>query len=126
YDSSAFPTELFQYLPADPNRSRIYNYDRAGNLSVGSNGGFRASNRVITRLRERAGQAGTHVAVAYTDGCGRKLAEVKEAETGGHWIVSGAQSYNRRMSEQSAWLPYDIVSGSDDSSPPQFGELWPA
>jgi RHS repeat-associated protein len=125
YDSSTFPTALFEYLPGDPNRARVYAYDRAGNLSLGSSGNFRAASRVVTRLREHAGQPGTFVTVSFTDGLGRKLADVKEGDAPGQWIVSGAQSYDRRMTPQNAWLPYDIVSGTDDSSPPQFGELWP-
>src|SRR5205823_4499489 len=126
YDNINFPTALFQYLPGDPNRSRVYSYDRAGNLTVSAAGNVSVSSRVVSRLRENAGQAGTHVAVSYTDGSGRKLAQVKESETAGQWIVSGAQSYNRRMGSQSDWLPYDIVSGVDDSNPPHFGQLWPA
>ena len=126
YDSSALPTALFQYSPGDPNRSRVYDYDRAGSLTVGSSGSFRASNRVITRAREAAGAAGTFVTVSYTDGYGRKLAEVSEGDTAGRWIVSKATSYNRRMAAQSEWLPYEISSGSSDASPPHFGELWPA
>jgi RHS repeat-associated protein len=125
YDSTTFPTALFQYFPGDPNRSRVYSYDRAGNLTVESSGNFRASSRVVTRLRENTGLFDTYVTVSYMDGCGRKLAQVEESETAGHWIVSGAQSYNRRMIAQAEWLPYDIVSGSDDSSPPHFGQLWP-
>ena len=125
YDSSGFPTLLFQYSPADPNRSRVYDYDRTGSLTLGSSGSFRASNRVITRAREFAGAAGTFVTVSYTDGCGRKLAEASEGDTSGRWIVSKATGYNRRMAAQSEWLPYEISSGSSDTSPPHFGELWP-
>ncbi|HAB15662.1 MAG TPA: hypothetical protein DCE44_04345, partial [Verrucomicrobiales bacterium] len=124
-DSPAFPTATYEYSPADPNRSRVYQYDRAGNLTLSSSGSIRASSRVMTRLREVASQPGAHVMVSYTDGCGRKLAEAKESDTAGRWIISGAQSYNRRMGMQSEWLPYEIEAGADDSSPPHFGQVWP-
>jgi RHS repeat-associated protein len=125
YDSSAQPTALFQYLPADPTRARIYGYDRAGNLKLDSSGQVRASSRVVTRLREQAGQPGTFVTVSYSDGCGRKLAEATEGDNTGQWIVKKAQSYNRRLAVQSDWLPYDVSLGEDDTAPPQFGLLWP-
>lgn len=126
FDTTTFPTALFQYLPGDPNRARVYSYDRAGNLTVSSPGNLSVSSRVVSRLREQGGQAGTHATVSYTDGLGRKLADVKESDVAGQWIVSSAQSYNRRLASQSTWLPYDVASGGDDSSPPQFGQLWPA
>lgn len=125
-DSSEFPTAFFDYQPADPHRGRVYAYHASGDLTVRAVGTVRPSSRVVSRLRERAGEPGTVVGISYTDGCGRKLAEAKEGDTPGHWIVPSAQSYNRRLAASATWLPFDLTSGSDDQAPPHFNDLWPA
>lgn len=121
-DSSLSPTLLFEYLPADPTRSRVYEYDRSGALTVISSGMEVPSNRVVSRLREETGADGTHLTVTYTDGCGRELLKIKEGESSGKWVITSAKSYNHRQSAQSTWQPFDINGGE---TPPHFGLMWP-
>lgn len=116
-DTAGSPTLAFEYQPADPSRRRIYSYDAAGNLAIGS--GTRVASRVVSRLREKAG-GGQFITVAFTDGCGKKLATVEEGATDGSWIVKNATSYNLRGGAQSQWLPYQIGTGAV----PQFGDVW--
>lgn len=118
-DNAGSPTLAFEYQPADPTRGRIFTYDAAGNLSLGT--GSRVASRVVSRLREQAG-GGDFITASFTDGCGKKLATVEEGTSGGAWIVKSATSYNLRGGAQSQWLPYQISAGSV----PQFSDVWTA
>lgn len=126
YDSETWPSELYEYYPADPIRNKVYSYDRSGDLTIQNTNGHSTCNMVVTRVRETSGQGGMIVAAAYADGCGHELTQITEGVTNGSWIVSSAQSYNHRQTASRKWLPYDITSGSDDSTLLYLDELWPA
>lgn len=118
-DTVGSPTLAFEYQPADPSRGRIFSYDAAGNLTVGT--GTRVASRVLSRLREKAG-GGDFITASFTDGCGKKLATVEEGTTSGTWIVKNAASYNIRGGPKSQWLPFQIAT----NGLPQFGDIWTA
>ncbi len=118
-DSPASPTLAFEYQPADPARGRLYNYDAAGNLTLGGGLLNRVASRVVSRLREQAG-GGQFITAAFSDGCGKKLGTVEEGTAAGAWIVKSSASYNLRGGPQSEWLPFQIASGGV----PQFSDFW--
>lgn len=60
---------------------------------------------VTTHRREEPG-GGAVDAFAYVDALGRSLGTKQEGDAPGEWIFSDPAGYNRRGSQQSAWLPY--------------------
>lgn len=105
-DSPAFPTQHFTYTMADPERGLIYSYDEDGNLTL-INSTVEVSS-VKTKIREEFGQSGTFDSIQYTDGLGRKLALVEEAEQG--FVVKDAVLLNARGTNRYAFLPYEVAS----------------
>jgi RHS repeat-associated protein len=124
-DTADAPTAAYEYEMVDPSRAQRYRYDAQGTLTI-ENGDRRDTSRVITRLREKAGEPGVFTSVTYVDGFGETLAEAHEGEDAGDWIVPKAQSYNRRRQVSSVWMPYDVaVAQTSDQDPPRFASLWP-
>jgi len=80
-DSTAYPTQRFDYLLKSPVSS------------------------ITTKSREVSGQAGTYDSVAYFDGLGRKL-QTRSEGTGGKWVVADAVVFNQRKGIDRKWLPY--------------------
>ncbi|MBK1835056.1 hypothetical protein JIN78_13380 [Roseibacillus ishigakijimensis] len=117
-DSVESPTLLYEYQPFDPLRSQAYTYARDGELTV--NDYLDLASRVITHAREEAG-GGVYMTLAYTDGCGKSIAEIGEDEESGQWVVSKATSYNLRGAEAATWLPYQVTA----TGPPTFAKVWP-
>lgn len=101
-DSASFPTLAFSYRMADPAGGFTYDYDAGGALTLSA--GPAAASAVTTRARERSGLPGTWDVVKYTDGLGRALATVTEAEGG--WTVSRAVTFNAHGSERFLYQPY--------------------
>lgn len=121
-DSDALPTLVYEYIPGDPIRNRVYRYDPLGNLTTGA--ALHVATRIVSRQREQAGQAGQFVSISYQDGAGHEMAVIHEGDFGGHWIVHKASSFTRRGTPKTAWLPYDFVSGTDDRSIPELDDFW--
>lgn len=123
FDSSEFPTALYQYQVFDPHRSILYSYDRVGDLDRGPGGAD--ANRVVTHAREVAGGS-VYTTAVFSDGCGKVMAEVGEGvvEQDGAktWIVSKTSSYNLLGAEAAVWLPYQLTSDSI----PKFNAIWPS
>ena len=101
-DSPSLPTLAFRYRMADPAGELTYDYDAGGTLTLTA--GPAAASAVTTSARERFGEPGTWDLVKYTDGLGRPLATVAEAEGG--WTVSRAVSFNAHGSERFLFQPY--------------------
>lgn len=93
-DSLDFPTEKYNYIPADPEKNLQYFYDENGDLDLQTiagdewkvalgtgNGEVKLASglsAVVTLKREKAGQDGTVGTVALTDGMGRSIAKASE------------------------------------------------
>lgn len=118
-DTERYPTTSYEYQMVDTQRNKALNYDSKGNLSI-SFVPAGSSSRIVTRQREISGKSGEFITVDYTDGCGKKLAQVEEGETEGHWIVKNATSYNLRQTAQAVWQPYEIIK----QGIPQFSDFW--
>ena len=118
-DTEKYPTTSYEYQMVDTQRNKALNYDSQGHLSI-SFVPAGSSSRIVTRQREISGKSGEFITVDYTDGCGKKLAQVEEGETEGHWIVKNASSYNLRQTAQAVWQPYEIIK----QGIPQFSDFW--
>jgi YD repeat-containing protein len=121
YDSPEYPTSVFDYRMVDPFRSETYSYSAAGALTLTSGQNERVS-RVATSLREKSGTNRVYTSLGLVDGFGRQLAQVSEDVKSGDWIVSQAQSFNRRMEVRARWMPYSFTALVATS--PRFTELW--
>jgi len=113
-DSSAFPTQRFRYTMVDPERGLIYSYDEDGNVTVGS--GTAVASSVKTEIREKSGQSGTFDSIQYTDGLGRKLALVEEAEQG--FLVKESVLFNARGTNRFVFLPDETTSSAYQTPSP--------
>ena len=111
-DSSEYPTQCFTYAPSDPVRGLVYTYDETGSLALVNKSA--APSAVTTKIRENFGEPGTFDAVQYTDGLGRKLALVEEAEQG--FVVKEASLFNAKGTAKYTFLPYDAETS--DYQPP--------
>ncbi len=118
-DTKGYPTTSYEYQLVDIQRNKAFNYDSEGHLNI-SYVPVGVSSRIVTRQREISGQSGEFITVDYTDGCGKKLAQVEEGEIDGHWIVKNATSYNLRQTAQAVWQPYLITK----QGIPQFSDFW--
>lgn len=101
-DSNTFPTQVFSYEIADPQKSLLYRYDREGNLDL-----ITSSPRpsaVIVKTREVSGESGTYDVIQYVDGRGRKLALVSESEEG--YTVKDAVILNSKGDPRYRYKPY--------------------
>ncbi|HEY6000776.1 MAG TPA: toxin TcdB middle/N-terminal domain-containing protein [bacterium] len=106
-DSAESPSIEFHFRMAAPRLpdaagGLTYDYDAAGGLTLTA--GPAGPSSVTTGARERSGEAGTWDVVKYTDGLGRPLATVSEAEAG--WTVSRAVTFNARGTPRFAFQPY--------------------
>lgn len=125
-DTALQPTTLFSYRMVDPFRGLLYDYDRAGNLSL-TQGVPVLASRVLTQARESSGLAGTFDSADYVDGMGRKLARVEEAETG--FVVTDAVTFNARGGVRDTLQPYYsatfeyLLLGGGDASSLQYDGL---
>ena len=113
-DSATFPTQVFSYTLADPEQGLIYAYDSQGNLSLTS--GSPTASLVTMKTREKHGQPETFDVYQYSDGLGRKLALVEEAESG--FVVKEAVLFNQRGTQYFSFLPYE--KNSSEYQAPTF------
>jgi RHS repeat-associated protein len=113
-DSELFPTALFEYRMADPERGLLLVYDRQGALTAEAHSPTASS--VTTRAREQAGESGTFDTVQYVDGMGRKLASVEEAEQG--FAVKEAVLFNARGTVRDTFQPYHSGLAEAEYPPP--------
>ena len=113
-DSTSLPTKAFSYVMTDPQSGLIYSYDPAGVLTL-TTGAPPAPSSITTQARESSGEPGTFDTIKYVDGMGRKLALVKEAESG--FVVSDAVLIDKMGRPYRKFLPY-FASSSSYSAPP--------
>lgn len=105
-DSLILPTRSYTYTAVDPERNLIYLYDEDGTLTLTS-GDAKASS-VTTRARENFGLPDTFDSITYTDGLGRTLALIEEAEEG--FVVKNGVLLNARGTNRYSFLPYEASS----------------
>jgi YD repeat-containing protein len=117
-DSSDLPTLTYSYLPGDPTRSRLYNYDTKGNLTLGVEVG--AASRIVSKQRLISGQTNVYVSLKYVDGMQRDLASVSQGDSPGHWVVLGAHGIGRRGHPVESWLSFDLQYGAGNEDYPPF------
>jgi hypothetical protein len=119
-DSSAYPTQVFQYHPGDPVRSLDYGYDSEGNLSLTVSNAPLVVSRVVVKSREVAG-GGTFDIVQITDGAGHKLGTIEEGASSGQFVYKDVKRYTSRGAERDSFLPF--FGGSPDfRNPPPDGD----
>ncbi len=121
-DTAEFPTVTYQYLPGDPIRNLVYQYDETGNLTIVP--AEQPASRLVSRQREQFGKPGEFVCVSYQDGLMREIAVIHEGDFGGHWIVHKANTFSHRTGQETSWLPFDFTSGNSDQDIPLLSELW--
>ena len=123
-DSREFPTNLFEYLIADPFRQSEYRYDRAGALTLVAAPSPIIASTVVTRAREQHGRTGTFDSYVYTDGLRRTVLSLLEDETTGTFNVKTASLFCLTQHPALTIQPYR--TGSAKFHIPPIGKDYPA
>ncbi|MBN8460697.1 MAG: VCBS repeat-containing protein [Verrucomicrobia bacterium] len=118
-DTTAKPTQVFEYQPGDPVRSLVYGYSPAGDLTLTVSGASPVVSRVSVKSRETAG-GGTFDIVQITDGAGHKLGTIEEGATAGQFVYKDVKRYTSRGAERDSYLPF-FAGSPDFRSPPPDG-----
>ena len=105
-DSTALPTQTFDYRLADPLRKLYYDYASDGRLTLVHTTDAYPAQRKGTHRREEALKHGTLDAYSFSDGAGRDLGTAEEDATPGLWIYKDIQRYSSRGHQRALFQPF--------------------
>ncbi|MCC6362150.1 MAG: VCBS repeat-containing protein [Bryobacterales bacterium] len=96
-DTENIPTTVFTYRPGDPHRGLIYEYDRAGTLTMTRVPSTEAANSVQTDQRARSGSPDIISHFSFTAGDGNEVLVLQQGEGGSYYAMT-ARRYGARGS----------------------------